>query len=677
MKRILFALLWLLPSLCVEAREVYPLNEGWRFYFKTENDSEQARTVTLPHTWNTSPVVEGSFLETTGNYLQEIYLPEEFSSQRLFIKFYGAQRIADLFVNGRHVGGHRGGGVAFAFEITDKVRFGANNTLQVVVNNAYREDLLPASTDANLYGGLNRPVELILTAPTAISPLYYGSEGVLVHTKTVTAEQATGEVEVHLTSLGEQTCPLHVEIADPSGKVVFSKQQRVRLDGKPAVVPFVVAKPQRWSLASPNLYSVRAWIGEERVSDQVVVRTGFRSLVVEPSAGLLLNGDTVAVRGVTLYHDNIPSGGLLTQEDYDCDLTLARQMGANALRSGLMPHADYLYTRCDEVGMLAWIDLPFHRSAFLGDVAYYATEAFEKQGENLLREIIIQHQNHPSVAMWGLFSHLWMRGDNPTPYIKRLHQLARKLDPLRPTVACSNQNGDLNFVTDLVVWQQDLGWGRGKTEDVALWRDHLQQNWAHLRSGLTYGGEGNPAHQHYMGEGLPNSRWTPEARQTRFHEEYAYHLKHDSLFWGVWVANLCDYGSARRTYGVNYSGLVSIDRKTKKDAYYLYRALWNSQVPTLHLTEKRRTVREEGVERFSVYSSVGEPTMLLGGDTVLLQAYGPCQYRADSVVLVRGEVKVKVMAGGLADSVTLRVGNTLTPRQPQAPLQTAGPQTTN
>ena len=136
-------------------------------------------------------------------------------------------------------------------------------------------------------------------------------------------------------------------------------------------------------------------------------------------------------------------------------------MGANALRSAVMPHAQYLYDRCDEQGMLVWIDAPLHRSSFLGDVSYFATPAFEQNGLDQLQEIVAQNINHPSVVMWGIFSRLWMRGDDVTPYIRRLNETARTMDPSRPTVACSDQNGDINFITDLIVWQQDVGWRRG------------------------------------------------------------------------------------------------------------------------------------------------------------------------------------------------------------------------
>ncbi|WP_279065690.1 glycoside hydrolase family 2 protein [Alistipes finegoldii] len=676
MKRYIATLLLLAACASVQAREVFPLNEGWRFFFKSENSSDNARHVTLPHTWNTDTGACGYFLETTANYQNDMYVPAEWASKRLFVKFYGVQNVADLFVNGYHVGAHRGGSTAFTFEITDKIRFGEDNALLVVVSNNSRDDVLPASTDMNLYGGIYREAELILTGKTAVSPLHLGSEGVLVRQNSVTSALVEGEAEIYLTSAGESTCMLTLDITAPDGRKVFTKRQKTRLDGRPVVIPFSIADPQLWSPSSPALYRVTASIGEETVTDSVTVRTGFRNIQVTTAGGLTINGERIPVHGVTLYHDNAISGGAVLAQDYDADLQQIRDLGANALRSAVMPHAQYLYDRCDEQGLLVWVDSPLHRSSFLGDVAYFATPQFEQNGIQQLQEIIAQNYNHPSVVMWGIFSRLWMRGDDVTPYLRRLNDTAHEMDRSRPTVACSDQNGGINFITDLIVWRQDVGWRKGSTDDVAVWHNQLQKNWSNLRSGVCYGGSGFIGHKSYTAQAAPRSNWMPEERQTRFHEEYVKNLQNDSLFWGTWINNMFDYGSARRPYGINGEGLVTIDRRERKDAYYLYRALWNERKPTLHIVDKRRSLRDRNRQAFSVYSSVGAPTLFVGADTVAMTQYAACQYRSDSVE-IQGIVKVKAVAGEQCDSVTLRVGNVLKPKRQPVPRRTAGPQQTN
>ena len=171
------------------AREIYPLNEGWRFFYASEPNSDNARFVTLPHSWNNNPTAEGSLRETTGLYQNDLRIPAEWASKRVFIRFYGAQNVTDLFVNGRHAGEHRGGATAFTFEITDKLRFGTDNSLLVIVSNAARTNVLPTSAEMNFYGGLYREAELIVTERTAVSPLYLGTDGVLVHQRTATRER--------------------------------------------------------------------------------------------------------------------------------------------------------------------------------------------------------------------------------------------------------------------------------------------------------------------------------------------------------------------------------------------------------------------------------------------------------------------------------------------------------
>lgn len=676
MKRYIATLMLLAACAAAQAREVFPLNEGWRFFFKSENSSDNARHVTLPHTWNTDTGGTGYFLETTANYQNDMYIPAEWATKRLFVKFYGVQSVADVFVNGYYVGGHKGGGTAFALEITDKIRFGSDNALLVVVSNNYCDDVLPTSTDMNLYGGIYREAELILTEKTAVSPLYLGSDGILVRQNSVGEDRVEGEAEIHLVTGGENSCVLTLDITAPDGNRVFSKRQKARLDGKPVTIPFSVDAPRLWSPTNPALYRVSVSIGDATVTDSVAVRTGFRSIAATPAGGFAINGIRIPIHGVTLYHDNAISGGALIAPDYDADLSQIRTLGANALRSAVMPHAQYLYDRCDELGMLVWVDAPFHRSSFLGDVAYYATPQFEQNGLQQLQEIIAQNYNHPSVVMWGIFSRLWTRGNDVTPYLGKLNAAAHALDPSRPTVACSDQDGNINFITDLIVWRQDVGWRKGTTDDVTVWRDQLQKGWSHLRSGICYGGSGFIGHKSYTAQAAPRANWMPEERQTHFHEQYAKNLQNDSLFWGTWINNMFDYGSVRRPYGVNGAGLVTIDRRERKDAFYLYKALWNKEEPTLHITDKRRTLRDGERQAFHIYSSAGAPTLLAGADTLAVTEYATCQYRTDSVSL-RGTVEIKAIAGPLRDSVTLRVGNVLKPKRLQGPRRTVNPQPTN
>ncbi|WP_304582480.1 glycoside hydrolase family 2 protein [uncultured Alistipes sp.] len=670
MKRYLVLCLLLALATPLRAREIHPLNEGWRFFFRSETSSDNARYVTLPHSWNNDPTLEGVLIETSGNYQNDLYIPAEWASKRVFIRFYGAQNVADLFVNGYFAGCHRGGATAFTFEITDRLHFGADNILLMRVSNAARNDVLPTSADMNFYGGLYREAELIVTERTAVSPLYLGTEGVLVHQRSATKAKAEGEIEVHLTSLTDGSCPLTLTIAAPDGRTVLTKNLHVKVDSKPVRIAYNIASPELWRPGRPALYTVTVKVGEDPHSDRVSVRTGFREIKPLPSA-LLLNGDSMKLRGVTLYHDNAVSAGTLTAADYRTDLHEIRTLGANALRSAVMPHAQTLYDLCDEQGMLVWIDTPLRQAPFLSDAGYFATPTFEQNGLEQLREIVAQNLNHPSVVMWGIFSRMRTTGDDVAPYIRQLHRAARELDPSRPTVAVSERNGGINFITDLIVWRKEEGWNKGRPDNLTVWLDKLHKEWSHLRSAIEYGGEGFLDHRNYTAQPRHAAGRMPEERQARFHEEYARLLEHDSLLWGIWLENMFDYGSARRRYGINGCGLVTLDRRSRKDAFYLYKALWNKQEPTLHIADKRATPRTDSRQCFRVYSSAGEPVLTIGRDTVAMKRYARCQYRSDTVSL-SGRVKVKVKAGALSDSVTLQINCASKPKGYPAPRRTTG-----
>lgn len=676
MRRCIVTLTLLLAVLSAAGRTVYPINEGWRFFFKHENSSDNARIVSLPHTWNSDVTGSGVYLRTAATYQNEIFIPADWKGKRLFLKFYGVQSVADLFVNGSHTGEHRGGATAFVFEITQKIRCGAENDLRVEVSNTWQNDVLPTSTDANLYGGIYREVELIVTDRTAVSPACYGADGLFIHPKSVSAEKVEAEAEIHLVSThAGGNCNISLEITAPDGYCAFIRNQKVKLDGKPIIIPFGLDKPALWEPDRPTLYTITARVDENGARDSVSIRTGFRDIEVTADGGFRLNGQRYVVKGVSLYHDNMVVGSAFTSADYDADLAFVRELGANAVRSAGAPHGHYFYDRCDNEGLLAWVELPFQRAPFLGDVAYYASLRFEENGRTQLRELIAQHINHPSVVMWGIFSCLWSRGDDAVTYIRSLNEEAHRLDPSRPTVACSNQNGEINFITDLIVWQQNVGWEKGSPEDVKVWSTLMRKNWSRLRSGVCYGNEGMPGHRSFEALPAPRVNWLPESRQTQFHEGYAKFLDRDSLFWGIWINNLFDYGSARRPYGINASGLVTLDRRIKKDAFYLYKALWNKKEPTLHITDKRRQLRAVEAQQFKIYAQE-QPTLLVNGDTVAVREWAPCQYLSDTVT-ISGVCTVEATAGGISDRMQIRVGSVLKQKPQQVPLRKGGPQSTN
>ncbi|MBQ5874615.1 MAG: beta-galactosidase [Alistipes sp.] len=664
MKRYIIALLMILGVASSEARTVYSLNDGWQFFFKLETSSDYARHISLPHTWNLDALAgKGEYLQTIANYTREIFVPNEWSNKRLFVKFYGVQSIADVFVNGHHAGEHRGGWTAFTFEITPFLKYGENNSLVVVVNNSYQNDILPTSSEINLYGGIYRDVELIVTERTTVSPLYYGSDGILIHQNNITDTSVDATAAVYVTAKEDKSCDMTITVQAPSGETVFSRFMKVRIEpNTPINIPFRIDEPLLWSPEEPNLYTVNIGIGP-RQEDVVSVVTGFRKIEYTPNA-LKINGKVTPVNGVTLYHDRAAIGSALRTRHYDEDLAQIRDIGANAIRSVTAPHAQYLYDCCDQNGTLVWIDTPFTRAPYLSDVFYYSTEKFKQNGLQQMREVIIQNYNHPSVVMWGIYSLVWLRGDNILDYVKKLNSTAKQLDATRPTVACSNQDGDINFVSDLIVWQQDLGWERGTFDDLKVWRESLSKDWSNLRSSVAYGESGSIDQQTdvAMKPATIDERWLPERWHTEFHEQYAQRLAQDSLFWGVWINNMFEFGSVRHNDGISRKGMVSFDRKDQKDAYYLYRALWNKKSPTLYISEKRRNIRQDSVQTIKIYSSAKDaPVLTVNKEAVKVNQTAPCQYVSDPVIM-HGKNVVQVKAGELTDQQIITIRNALKQR---------------
>ena len=649
-------------SATASPREVIAINDDWRLFFAEDSDSDGADVVTLPHTWNSLPE-EGGYLRTTASYMRDIQIPASWSGRRLFLRFGGAQSVATLFVNGQYVGEHRGGYTAFIFEITEKVLFGENNLLRVEVSNERRNDVLPTSSDMNLAGGIYRGVELIVTAQNIVSPLYYATDGVFVTPQSVSRTEVSGVVGVRLSTPELAHPVVGLRIVGPDGYEVSSTTQRVaKYDERRGVeLPFEIVHPMLWSIASPQLYRFEVWVeGEHGVEDSVTVDTGFRSIAIDDDNHLIINDERVMIHGVGLAHDRAACGVAMSHEELMEDYDRIVDLGANALRSLGGPHDAVLYDRCDREGVLAWVDIPFSRSPLaFADVCYYPTAAFHDNGFEQLREVVYQNYNHPSVIMWGLFSLVWQRGDDVVPYVEELNTLAHTLDKRRLTVGCSNSDGAINFVTDLIVLRQNVGWSKGHADDVAVWCSQLsaRDRWSDMRFAVCYGEEGIPSHlAERVERATRGARHLPERRQSYMHGRYADIIGSNDIFWGVWLETLCDYASSRRPYGINHSGLVGYDRRECKDAYYLYRALWNAEQPTLRITNRRWRERRDTVQHIEVYAPC-RPTLLVNGEGVELRRVAAAQWRADSVV-IRGAASIEAIdsLARTSDRIEIRCG---------------------
>ena len=644
-------------------REVYNLNDDWMFYFASAPDAAEAHPISLPHSWG-GEMPRGLCRESVANYVRKIFVPDKWADRRLFMRFGGVNSVADVFVNGSYVGTHKGGFTSFTFEITEHVTLGADNTVRVVVSDAWRNDVLPLSSDLDLVGGIYRDVELMVTPRNIISPLYYGSDGVFVVQQSVTSSRVSGVVRCHLSTPSIDHATVVVRITGPDGYLVERLTARAgkHASGRSVEVPFEINNPTLWSPENPAMYSVEVLLGsEESVIDAITVQTGFRSIAMDKSNRLCINGEPYMIRGVGLAHDRMGAGMAITREELNADLDMILDMGANAVRSLSGPHTAALYDRCDSEGVLCWVDVPFTRSmrAF-ADICYYPMAPFRDNGKEQLMEIMAQNYNHPSVVMWGMFWGVWQHGEDVVEYVAELTEAAKAFDASRLTVGCSNRDGAINFSTDIIVFYQDVGWYKGAYSDVGVWCRMLASNkqWEALRYGVCYGEEGVPEHHTDMlSRAQRDAQLLPERRHRRMHEDYAAIIDTAGNFWGSWINSMYDFASPKRHSGVNHSGVVCFDHTTPKDAYYLYRAMWNPDEATLHIADGSWRERRDTLQQIDVYSSVGEPMLLVGGDTIAVRNVAPSRYRADSVV-IRGRTRIEAfdVTGAIHDVVEVHCG---------------------
>ena len=640
-------------------REVHTINDGWQIFPLSATDGADAEYISIPHSWQCDAGEYGSGTSSV-NYIKTLNVPLSWADKRLFLRFGGVQNVADLFVNGRYVGTHKGGFTAFTFEITSNVKFGTDNYLRVVVSNDRRNDMFPLSSDMDLMGGMFRDVELMVTPKNILSPLHHSTDGVYVVQQSVSAQRVEGVVRCYVSATTVDNASIAMRMVGPDGYEVDHRVVRVtKLPHDRAVdIPFEILQPVLWSPDLPNMYRVEVTLNDGSNDDMVVVNTGFRKITVTDDNKLCINGVLCDVKGVNYAHDRKGYGMAITIPQLESDFNAICDLGANAVRSLSGPHRSEFYDWCDQRGLLSWIDLPFTRSSIaFSDICYYPSPELMSSGREQLEDIIYQNFNHPSVVMWGLFSLVWQPGEDIEAYVRELNDVAHTIDPSRLTVACSNSDGAINLITDLIVLRQDIGLYKGHVDDVAVWCRQLKDpRWADMRYGVCYGEEGSMDHQaEKIERATRGSRHIPMRRQTFMHERYSANIEAEGNFWGVWIDNMFDYASVRRAYHLNQSGLICYDHITPKDAYYLYRAKWNDRDVTLHIPNRRWSERRDTLQFIDIYSSTGTPVVTVAGDTVAVRRVARGHYTADSVVIKgKAEVIAYDSLGKCSDRVELR-----------------------
>ena len=606
-------------------REDKLINQDWSFRFSHQVNANAARRVDLPHTWNAQDALGGKYdyKRGIGNYTKKIFIRPEWQSKRLFLRFEGANCVSNVFVNGKHIGEHRGGYGAFVFEITDKVEYGKENTLLVRVNNGEQLDVMPLVGDFNFYGGIYRDVHLLLTDNLCISPLDYASSGVYLIQQQVTDKQATICARVNLSNgTGElRKVVLRLQVNDGK-KTVYETEKEVSMiphtDVQVENIEFILKNPRLWNgMQDPFMYqAVVTLIKDGKELDKVEQPLGLRYYVTDPDKGFFLNGKYLPLHGVCRHQERAEVGNALYPVHHEEDTRIMLDMGVNAVRLAHYPQATYMYDLMDKYGIVTWAEIPFVGPGGYADKGFVDQPSFRENGKEQLKEMIRQHYNHPSICFWGLFNELKEQGDNPVEYIKELNAMAHREDPTRPTTSASNQDGALNFITDHIAWNRYDGWYGATPATLATWLDATHKNHPEIKIAISeYGAGASIYHQQdSLVQTVPGSWWHPENWQTEYHIQNWKIINERPYVWASFVWNMFDFGAAHRMEGdrsgINDKGLVTHDRKIKKDAYYFYRANWNPE-PMIYIAGRRNVNRVKPLVDVQVFSNVEEVILIV------------------------------------------------------------------
>lgn len=634
-------------------RNVINLNQDWKFIQQDAGLPESLpadwQTVQLPHSWNAIDGQDGNGSYDRGKYwyAKTFETPKQpLPGGKVFVEILAAGQQATVYVNGTEVTYHEGGYSTFRADITSLCKEEGENLLVVACSNEYKDSVYPQSADFTFYGGLYRGVNLISVPEAHFDLEYYGGPGIQVTPKPCDCGGATFEIVTYVKNTDENFTVLY-SVLDAEGKEVASGCRPADSTGITLYVP----DAKKWDIDSPYLYTVKAALQRRNETyDEISTRAGVRSFSCDPQKGFIINGKETPLRGVSRHQDMLYKGNALTKEDHYRDAELIKELGANTIRLAHYQHNQYFYDACDELGFIVWAEIPF-------------ISVFNKDPEahqnciSQLKELIIQNYNHPSICFWGISNEILIGGisEKLVENHKELNALAKELDPTRLTtiahVSMTPVESPMHHITDVESYNHYFGWYGGKMEDNGPWLDNFHKVHPDICLGLSeYGCEGiityhgpNPACKDYS-----------EEYQALYHEHMAKVLDERPWIWSSHVWNMFDFGCAARNEGGvagrNNKGLMTIDRKTKKDSYYIYKAYWNKE-PMVHLCGKRYAQRAGETTQIRVYSNLPTVTLYLNGEKVGEQTAE--KVFVFEVALVDGFNTIVAEAGDLKDTMTL------------------------
>ena len=627
-------------------REIISLNENWTLSFpKGDHATEQ---VNLPHTWNAVDGNDGngSYLRTTGVYTRTFTAPKQpREGGRTYVEVLAAALNSTVKVNGQVATTHEGGFSIFRADVTDLCHEGENE-LTIEVSNEDTPSMYPSSADFTFYGGLYRGVNLISVPDAHFDLDYYGGPGMMVTPVPTEDGGANFTIKSFVTNPADDLTVMY-SIEDCFGREVASAVR----GSTDTEVTIYVPDAQLWSMDEPNLYTVVATLqrNNEEV-DEIAANVGVRSFKVTPDEGFSINGVPTPLRGVSRHQDRVFEGNALTAEEHYDDAMLIKELGANTIRLAHYQHSQDFYDACDEIGFAVWAEIPFISVFKKGEGAH-------KHVMEEMKELIIQNYNHPSIMFWGISNEILIGGISQELVDTHhdLEKLCKELDPTRLTtiahVSTTPVNGPMHHITDLESYNHYFGWYGGKMEQNGPWLDQFHAEHPDICIGISeYGCEGI-INWH---SNTPQCKDYTEEYQALYHEHMAQVFEDRPWVWASHVWNMFDFGCAARNEGGvsgrNNKGLITMDRKTKKDSYFVYQAYW-TQTPMVHIAGRRHAQRAGETTEIKVYSNQDTVVLYVNGKEVGQQtAHRVFKFNA---ALNEGFNTIVAVAGDVKDSITL------------------------
>lgn len=630
-------------------RKTININDNW-FFIKGDVSvnnlcKEEAENINIPHTWNRFDGQDGGgdYYKGVGYYYKTLKKINFTDEEVVYLEFKGVYSIADVYLNGKHIFHHEGGFSTFRVRIDESLK--EENLLVVKVDNSDNDYIYPQFADFTFFGGIYRDVNMIVTNKTHFDLDYYGSLGVKVTPQLIDNK---AEVDVECFVNTDEEIILGLELYDRDNKLI-NKWLESKL-----INHFEIDNVSLWNgIENPYIYTLKLAIMKTgNILDNVEIKFGVRDFAVDANKGLILNNKSYPLHGVSRHQDRENMGWAITQKEHLEDINLIKELGANSIRLAHYQHDQYFYDLCDEYGMVVWAEIPF-------------ISMFLPKGRNntisQMKELVIQNYHHPSIFFWGLANEITIDGENKDLLnnLEDLNNLCHEIDKTRITtmaqVTMCKMDSPTNNISDILAYNHYFGWYMGNVEDNASWLDKFHEQYPHRCLGLSEYGCEAVLKWH---SSTPKMGDYSEEYQCLYHQKMLDIFQTRPYLWGTYVWNMFDFAADNRDEGGikgrNNKGLVTYDRKIKKDSFYLYQAYWKEE-PMLHIAQKRYKYRCEAETSILVYSNLEEIELFI--DDQFIEVKKGKRVFEFKVKLQEGENKIIVKSNGLHDSIIIEKVN--------------------